>query len=79
MTASRNPRDRASVRIGLGVEIVQKHDQRTGRTVSGTVAEILTNSSSHPHGIKVRLTDGRVGRVARIPEVCGDENPDSRT
>jgi len=66
MTSLPNPRDRASIHAGLVVDIVQKNDQRTGKTVRGTVQEILTNSRFHPHGIKVRLTDGRVGRVAAI-------------
>ena len=67
MTALPNPHDRASIHAGLVVTIIQKNDQRTGKTVQGTVQEILTNSRFHPHGIKVRLTDGRVGRVAAIP------------
>jgi uncharacterized repeat protein (TIGR03833 family) len=45
---------------------VQKQDQRTGKRTKGVVQEILTNSSSHPHGIKVRLTGGQVGRVVEI-------------
>jgi uncharacterized repeat protein (TIGR03833 family) len=48
------------------VRIVQKKDQRSGRLTEGTVREILTGSSFHPHGIKVRLTDGTVGRVQEI-------------
>jgi len=77
MAAPANPRDRAAIRAGLVVDIVQKHDQRTGRTVRGTVAEILTSSQFHPHGIKVRLADGRVGRVAGIPAAGGQGGPDS--
>lgn len=50
----------------MTVEIVQKADQRTGRRTRGVVKEILTNSAQHPHGIKVRLQDGRVGRVQAI-------------
>lgn len=46
--------------------IVQKQDQRTGQTVEGVVAAVLTRSASHPHGIKVRLVDGRVGRVKAV-------------
>ena len=57
---------RATVRPGLRVAIVQKQDQRTGRTVEGVVAAVLTRSASHPHGIKVRLVDGRVGRVKAV-------------
>jgi len=48
------------------VEIVLKKDQRTGKRTRGIVKEILTNSSYHPHGIKVRLQDGQVGRVQEI-------------
>ena len=58
---------RASIRPGIAVEIVQKKDQGTGAVTRGTVLEILTGSSFHPHGIKVRLTDGRTGRVVAIP------------
>ncbi|WP_241648022.1 YwbE family protein [Methanoculleus taiwanensis] len=50
----------------MTVEIVQKCDQRTGKRTRGVVAAILTNSAEHPHGIKVRLQDGRVGRVQDI-------------
>ena len=57
---------RGAVRPGLRVAIVQKQDQRTGRTVEGIVAAVLTRSASHPHGIKVRLADGRVGRVKAV-------------
>ena len=57
---------RHAVRPGVRVAIVQKQDQRTGRTVEGVVAEILTRSATHPHGIKVRLADGRVGRVTAV-------------
>ena len=45
---------------------MQKQDQRTGQTVEGVVAAVLTRSASHPHGIKVRLVDGRVGRVKAV-------------
>lgn len=57
---------RANVRPGLEVNIVLKKDQRTGRLTNGIVKDILTNSSSHPHGIKVRLESGDVGRVKEI-------------
>jgi len=74
MESSTNPRQRASVRPGLTVEIVLKQDQRSGRRTRGVVQEILTNSSFHPHGIKVRLADGQVGRVAAIlPEEPGKD------
>lgn len=50
--------------IGTAVSVVQKQDQGSGRLTSGTIAEILTNSSFHPHGLKVRLEDGTVGRIS---------------
>ncbi len=55
----------------MTVDIVLKSDQRTGRRTRGVVKEILTNSAQHPHGIKVRLQDGRVGRVQEIIAVPG--------
>ena len=58
--------ERKNIRPGLKVSIVLKQDQRTGRRTVGTVKDILTNSPNHPHGIKVRLTDGQVGRVQEI-------------
>jgi uncharacterized repeat protein (TIGR03833 family) len=57
---------RANIKPGITVLIVLKQDQRTGRLTRGVVKEILTRSSSHPHGIKVRLMDGQVGRVKEI-------------
>ncbi|MEK4566583.1 YwbE family protein [Alkalihalobacillus sp. NPDC078783] len=57
---------RANIQAGLRVEIVLKQDQRTGKRTEGVVKDILTNSPSHPHGIKVRLADGQVGRVQAI-------------
>lgn len=59
---------RQDIRPGLTVEIVLKQDQRTGKRTHGIVREILTPSPSHPHGIKVRLTSGAVGRVKAILE-----------
>jgi uncharacterized repeat protein (TIGR03833 family) len=59
---------RADIRPGLKVSIVLKQDQRTGRLTEGVVRDILTKSATHPHGIKVRLEDGRVGRVKIIQE-----------
>jgi uncharacterized repeat protein (TIGR03833 family) len=59
-------RRRQDIRPGLEVEIVLKQDQRTGKTTRGIVREILTPSPTHPHGIKVRLTSGAVGRVKTI-------------
>jgi uncharacterized repeat protein (TIGR03833 family) len=61
-------RQRDSVRPGLCVDIIQKKDQRAGKLTRGRIKEVLTPSLSHPHGIKVRLQDGRVGRVAAIIE-----------
>ena len=57
---------RQDLRPGLTVEIVLKQDQATGKRTRGVVKEILTPSPSHPHGIKVRLTSGAVGRVKAI-------------
>ncbi len=59
-------RERKNIRAGLKVAIVLKQDQRTGKRTIGTVKDLLTNSNNHPHGIKVRLTDGQVGRVQEI-------------
>lgn len=57
---------RINIKVGLKVNIVLKQDQRTGKLTSGIVKDILTNSPTHPHGIKVRLQDGQVGRVQEI-------------
>ena len=57
---------RSEIRPGIRVAIVQKQDQGTGRLTEGAVRDILTGSPSHPHGIKVRLEGGEVGRVKRI-------------
>jgi uncharacterized repeat protein (TIGR03833 family) len=59
-------RQRKNIRPGLRVAIVLKQDQRTGKLTEGVVKDLLTNSPTHPHGIKVRLTDGQVGRVQEI-------------
>lgn len=59
-------KNRSNIHEGLEVAIVLKKDQRTGVQTRGIVKDILTNSSSHPHGIKVRLADGQVGRVVEI-------------
>jgi uncharacterized repeat protein (TIGR03833 family) len=58
--------ERKNVRPGLTVEIVLKQDQRTGRLTRGVVKDVLTKSPHHPHGIKVRLETGEVGRVKAI-------------
>ncbi len=57
---------RANIQIGQKVQVVQKQDQRTGKLTEGIVSKILTNSPKHPHGIKVMLEDGTVGRVKEI-------------
>jgi len=57
---------RSDLRPGLRVAVVLKEDQRSGRLTEGIVKDILTRSASHPHGIKVRLASGLVGRVKRI-------------
>lgn len=57
---------KSEIKKGSTVAIVLKEDQRTGKLTEGIVQDILTNSSTHPHGIKVRLTTGEVGRVKKI-------------
>ena len=59
-------RNRGDVHVGDEVDVVLKRDQRTGMLTRGVVKEILTNSPFHAHGVKVRLADGRVGRVKAI-------------
>lgn len=54
---------RADIQVGMAVKVVKKQDQRTGKLTEGIVSRILTNSPTHPHGIKVKLEDGTVGRV----------------
>lgn len=61
-----NGNNRSDIKVGARVKVVQKQDQRTGRLTKGIVREILTKSGTHPHGIKVRLDDGVVGRVKEI-------------
>lgn len=61
-----NGTNRADITPGIEVEIVLKQDQRSGKLTYGIVQNILTSSGFHPHGIKVRLTDGQVGRVKNI-------------
>jgi len=58
--------NRTHIKPGLRVSIVQKQDQRSGRRTEGIVKDILTRSASHPHGIKVRLENGIVGRVKEV-------------
>lgn len=57
---------RTNIETGMKVAIVLKKDQHSGKLTEGIVKDILTNSSTHPHGIKVRLQDGQVGRVKKI-------------
>lgn len=61
-----NGQNRTDIRPGLRVEIVLKQDQRSGKRTIGVVQNILTSSAFHPHGIKVRLKDGQIGRVQNI-------------
>jgi uncharacterized repeat protein (TIGR03833 family) len=61
-----NGQNRKDIKPGLEVDIVQKQDQRSAKTTRGVVKDILTNSAHHPHGIKVRLLSGEVGRVQKI-------------
>ncbi|MEJ8306006.1 YwbE family protein [Saccharibacillus sacchari] len=63
-----NGNNRSAIRPGITVDIVLKKDQSTGALTRGVVKDILTNSATHPHGIKVRLQDGQVGRVKQIIE-----------
>jgi uncharacterized repeat protein (TIGR03833 family) len=62
---------RCYISPGLRVSIILKKDQRTGKTTEGTVRDILTKSLSHPHGIKVRLESGEIGRVKEIHDGKG--------
>ena len=63
-----NGKNRADIKPGLRVKIVQKQDQRSGKLTEGIVKDILTRSPTHPHGVKVRLADGKVGRVKSLAE-----------
>ena len=58
--------NRADIKVGARVKVVQKQDQRSGKLTEGVVRDILTKSGTHPHGIKVRLENGIVGRVKEI-------------
>jgi len=60
--------NRAEIKVGVRVKVVQKQDQRSGRLTEGIVRDILTKSGLHPHGIKVRLESGIVGRIREILE-----------
>ena len=61
-----NGKTRSNIKLGSNVNIVLKQDQRSGKLTNGIVKNILTNSPTHPHGIKVRLSSGDVGRVQEI-------------
>ena len=74
MTSQNDAKQRSAILPGMSVDIVTKAGQRSGKVVRGIVQEVLTNTSFHPHGIKVRLTDGQVGRVQMIiPETSGPD------
>jgi uncharacterized repeat protein (TIGR03833 family) len=61
-----NGKNRENIKPGMKVAIVLKQDQRSGKLTEGVVSTLLTKSNFHPHGIKVRLEDGQVGRVQQI-------------
>ncbi|MDN5307368.1 MAG: hypothetical protein PWP16_731, partial [Eubacteriaceae bacterium] len=63
-----NGQKRVDIKVGALVDIVLKQDQRTGKLTQGRVKRLLTKSSTHPHGIKVMLADGQVGRVQKVYE-----------
>ncbi len=67
-----NGQNRGNISVGAHVKIILKSDQRTGKLTEGIVAKLLTKSLFHPHGIKVMLEDGQVGRVQ---EVIEDKRP----
>ena len=75
MTSQNDAKQRSAILPGMSVDIVTKAGQRSGKVVRGIVQEVLTNTSFHPHGIKVRLTDGQVGRVQMI--IHGPSIPDT--
>ena len=57
---------RDKISVGILVQIIQKHDQRTGKLTEGKVKRLLTSSQFHPHGIKVELENGKIGRIQKI-------------
>lgn len=71
-----NGQKRADIRKGMTVKVVKKEHQRTGQLTQGIVKDLLTNSSTHPHGIKVRLESGVVGRVKEIITNADQGNSD---
>ena len=63
-----NGQNRRDIKLGQTVDIILKQNQHSGKLTRGIISEILTNSAHHPHGIKVRLQNGQVGRVRKIIE-----------
>ena len=61
-----DPKKRKNITVGAKVSVVEKQNQRSGQTTKGVVKDILTYSAQHPHGFKVRLTSGKIGRVLKI-------------
>ena len=74
MENTKSGKKRSNIKIGLLVEIVEKHNQQNGELTEGFVKRILTNSKTHPHGIKVMLQTGEVGRVQHILEEEEEED-----
>lgn len=68
MENTKSGKKRNNIKIGMLVEVVEKHNQQSGELTEGFVKRILTNSKTHPHGIKVMLQTGEVGRVKHILE-----------
>lgn len=64
-----NGKNREQIKPGTEVLVVRKQDQSTGKTTAGIVKDILTKSATHPHGIKVKLIDGQIGRVKEIVSI----------
>ena len=77
-TMKADRRVRGNIARGVEVLVVLKRDQRTGKLTRGKVKDILTRSKNHPRGIKVRLEDGRIGRVQEIVTLKKGENPDDK-
>jgi uncharacterized repeat protein (TIGR03833 family) len=75
MPNQNNGRNRQAIQPGCIVDIILKEDQQSGKKTRGIVKDILTNSLTHPHGIKVRIKDGRIGRVIAIIKT-NEQNPD---
>ena len=73
-----NGKNRKDIKAGMRVNITQKQDQRSGRLTGGIVKDILTKSAYHPHGIKVRLETGEVGRVQELVEIGHEVTEPSR-